>query len=108
MKGMELYIVLMRKMMGLKLSRCSRPDNQISISVGMTVGNKYNNDACEGLSFFVWRCRVIVWRGVLRGDAKNSRGCMSPYYVFIKVTWRCNFPKICGVFVNDVKNVFAC
>ena len=66
--------VLMSETTGLKLSQCSRPDTQISIYVRMTVGNKSDNDACEGLSHFGWRFRVLVRRCVLSGYANNSRG----------------------------------
>ena len=46
----------------------------ISISVRMSVGNKSNNGACDGLSFFEWRCIVRVRQCVLRDYAKNSLG----------------------------------
>ena len=109
---MGLYIVLMCETTGLKLSRRSRPDTQISISVRMTVGNKSNNDACEGLSCFRCQCRVLVRGFVLRGDANNSRGSNllleRPHPVFL-VNSRgiVMFSEICGVFVNDVKSLLA-
>ena len=61
----------------------------------MVVGKKSNNDACEGLSHFEGRCRVIVRQCVLRGNAKNYRGylllsaCPHPVF-FSKVTWCCH------------------
>ena len=105
---MGLYIVIMRETTGLKLSWCSRQDTQISISVRMTVGNKFNNYACEGLSRFGWQCKVLVWRCVLSGDARNQRGCFllsaCPHPVFLaKSRGVVMFSEICGVFVNDVK-----
>ena len=74
MKRTGLHMVLMRETRGLNLSQRSRPDTQISISVRMPVGNKTNNDACEGLSRFEWRFRVLVQKFVVRGDAKNVQG----------------------------------
>ena len=100
-------------MTGLKSSQCLRPDTQISISVRMNVGNKPNNDASVGLSFFIWRCIVLVWRCVISGEANNSRGYLllsaRPHPVFlVKSRGIVMFSDIYGVFVNDVKNVFAC
>ena len=57
---MGLYIVLMSKMTGLKLSQCLRTDTQILIYARMDVCNKSNKDACEGLRHFGWQCRVLV------------------------------------------------
>ena len=78
---------LKRETTGLNLSQWSRPDTQISISVRMSVVNKSNNNACETLSIFLWHCRVLVRRCVLRGDAKNSRSVVmfsKMWVVFMK------------------------
>ena len=104
---MGLHIVLKRETTGLNLSRCSRPDTQISISVRMSIGNKSNNDACEGLSCFEWICRVLLRRCMLRGDANNSRGCFlvsaCPHHVFlVKSRGIVMFSEIRGVFMKDV------
>ena len=63
---------------GLKLSQHLRPDNQISIPARINVGNKSNNNACEGLSCFGCQCSVLVQQCMLIDDAKNSRG----YFLF--------------------------
>ena len=44
----------------LKLSQCSRPDTQITISIRMIVGNISNKYTSLGLSRLVWRCSVLV------------------------------------------------
>ena len=76
----------MRETAGLNLPRCSSPDTQVLISVGMFVGNKSNNDVSEGLSQFEWRFRVLVQRFVLNVDVNNSRGYLllsaSPHPIF--------------------------
>ena len=73
----------------------------------MTVGNKSNNDDCEGLSHFGWRYIVLLLRCVLRGDAKNSREYFLlstlPHPVFlVKSCGVAIFQKCVNCFVNYV------
>ena len=54
------YIEFMHKKTALISSRCLRPDNQVSISVRINVGNISNKYSYVGLSCFGWRCSVLV------------------------------------------------
>ena len=62
-----LHIYLKRDMACLNLSRCLRPDSQISIAARIYEGGILNNDTCDCLSSFVGCCRRSVWRCMLRG-----------------------------------------
>ena len=98
--------------MGLKLSQHLRPDNQISIPARINVGNKSNNNACEGLSCFGCQCSVLVQQCMLIDDAKNSRGyfLLSEHLhtVFlVKSRGIVMLSGIYGVFVNDVTKCFC-
>ena len=87
MKIMGLKILLRRETTGLNLSQYSMPDTQIPISVRMSIGNKSNNYACEGLSSFLRKCRLLVRLCVLRGNENNSRGYLLlstlPHNIFV-------------------------
>ena len=48
----------------------------------MSEGIISNNDAFEGLSNFVGRCRIIVRWCMLRGDKKISQGEFAGFLVF--------------------------
>ena len=104
-------MVFKREMTCLNLSKSSRTDTQISISVRTSVGNKSNNDAYEGLSSFEGRCRLLLLCGMLRGDPRSSRGygvlSSFPHPVY-SVESRGKifmFSKIRGVFMKDVRKI---
>ena len=104
---MVLHMVLKRKAECLNLLQCSRLDIQISISVRMAVGNKWNNYACEGLSCYGGFCRVILRWCVLRVYANNSQGyfllLVRPYPIFlVNVCGVVMFSEMWGFFMNNV------
>ena len=74
----------------------------------MNVGNRSHKDASIGLSIFGWVCSVLVWRRVLSGHGKNSRGYFlwstRLHSVFLaKLHGVVMFSEMYRVFVNDVK-----
>ena len=78
-KRTGLHMDLKCNMKCLNLSRCLSPDSQILISTRMSEVSRPNNDACEGLSFFVGWFRIIVRWCMLRGYEKSSRGAVLGY-----------------------------
>ena len=60
----------------LDLSRCLRPEIQISISARMSESIRSKNYAWEGLSCFVGRFRISILGWMLKGDNNISRGAV--------------------------------